>query len=306
VIYIRAMNLAGLDLNLLVTLDALLAEASVGRAAQRVGLSQPATSHALRRLRDLFDDALLVRTGRGMELTPRAEALREPVATALDRVARLFDPPAFDPATSNRRFRIMIPDLAASILVPPLVERVGAEAPNVVIEIVGWRGPDVMTPEFVRSIDIVVNWDGKSFPGFHRQTLYRDRDALAVRRDRPERDRLRRLEGFVAAWHVAGVGRGEVGDPIDAWLAGHGLERRAALVVPTYLQALQAAAASDLVAFVPGRLIAALGEGLRLTSVAPPIDPGEDEQFMFYPTRHRMEPGSIWLRRLVGSVAARL
>lgn len=305
-IYIHLMNLAALDLNLLVALHALLAEASVGRAAQRIGLSQPATSHALRRLRDLFDDALLVRTGRGMELTPRGEALREPVAAALDRVARLFDPPAFDPATSRRRFRIMIPDLAASILMPPLVERVGVEAPNVVIEVVGWRGPDVMTPEFVRSIDIIVNWDGESFPGFHRQTLYRDRDALAVRRDRPARDRLRQLDGFVDARHVAVVGRGEAGDPIDVWLAGQGLERRVVLVVPTYLQALQVAAASDLVAFVPGRLIAALAGGLRLAAVPPPIDPGEDEQFMFYPTRHQAEPGSIWLRRLVGSVAARL
>ena len=92
------MNLAALDLNLLVALDALLLEASVSRAAVRIGLSQPATSHALQRLRDLIGDPLLVRNGARMELTPRAQALRGPLAQALDQVRGLFIPDDFDAA----------------------------------------------------------------------------------------------------------------------------------------------------------------------------------------------------------------
>src|ERR1700694_5260302 len=91
-IYIHLMNLNSLDLNLLVALDALLREASVSHAAMRIGLSQPAASHALARLRDLIGDPLLVRSGARMELTPRAQALRGPLAQALDQVRRLFLP----------------------------------------------------------------------------------------------------------------------------------------------------------------------------------------------------------------------
>src|SRR5262245_66422748 len=90
IVYIRSMNLNSLDLNLLGALDALLREANVSRAAMRIGLSQPATSHALQRLRDLIGDPLLVRTGARMELTPRAQALRAPLAQALDQVRGLF------------------------------------------------------------------------------------------------------------------------------------------------------------------------------------------------------------------------
>src|SRR6202020_3139915 len=111
-IYILPMSLSSLDLNLLVALDALLLEANVSRAAMRVGLSQPAMSHALQRLRDIFSDPLLVRTGARMELTPRAQALRGPLAQALDQVRGLFTPEEFDAGHSERHFRLMMPDLA--------------------------------------------------------------------------------------------------------------------------------------------------------------------------------------------------
>ena len=93
--------------------------------------------------------------------------------------------------------------------------------------------------------------------------------------------------------------RGQNRDLIDGWLRAKGIERGIALVVPGYLDALHVAARSDLVAFVPRRLIAALSKQLGLVTVTPPLDPGLDEQFMFYPTRAQMDPGSIWLRRLM-------
>jgi DNA-binding transcriptional LysR family regulator len=297
-ICIRLMNLAALDLNLLVALDALLREANVSRAAMRIGLSQPATSHALQRLRDLIGDPLLVRTGARMELTPRALALRAPLAQALDQVRGLFVPDAFDAANSERHFRLMMPDLAVELLMPRLMAKVTQAAPNIRIDVVPWRGPAIFHAEFARTIDMVISI-GNAFKGFHCQLLYTDSDALAVRRGHPLGTRLKTLDAFLRARHVAVILRGQAEDLIDTWLRSKGIERRIALVVPSYIEALHVAARTDLVAFVPRRLIAALARPLSLGTIAPPLDPGIDEQYMFTPTRAQMDPGSIWLRSLM-------
>jgi DNA-binding transcriptional LysR family regulator len=296
--YIHDMNLNSLDLNLLVALDALLLEANVSRAAMRIGLSQPATSHALQRLREVIGDPLLVRVGARMELTPRAQALRVPLAQTLDQVRGLFIPDDFDAARSERQFRLMMPDLAVELLMPPLMEKITALAPNVRLDIVPWRGPAIFTAEFARTIDMVISI-GDAFKGFHRQLLYTDRDVLAVRRGHPVGAKLRRREVFLNARHVAVIIRGQNEDLIEGWLRSKGVERRIALVVPGYLEALHVAARTDLIAFVPRRLISALSKQLSLMTVTPPFDPGIDEQFMFYPTRAQMDPGSIWLRKLM-------
>jgi DNA-binding transcriptional LysR family regulator len=297
-ISIRLMNLNSLDLNLLTALDALLREANVSRAAMRIGLSQPATSHALQRLRDIFGDPLLVRTGARMELTPRAQALRAPLAQALDQVRGLFVADEFDAARSERPFRLMMPDLAVELLMPPLMEKVTRLAPNVRIDVVPWRGPAIFHAEFARTIDLVISI-GNAFKGFHRQLLYTDADALAVRRGHPLATKLKRRETFMAARHVGVIIRGNSEDLIDTWLRTKGIERHISLVVSGYLEALHVTARTDLVAFVPRRLIAALSKQLGLVTVTPPLDPGIDEQFMFHPTRAQMDPGSIWLRRLM-------
>src|SRR6201995_4145915 len=304
-IYIRSMNLAALDLNLLVALDALLLEANVSRAAMRVGLSQPAMSHALQRLRDMLGDPLLVRVGARMELTPRALALRGPLAQTLDQVRGLFIPDDFDAIRSERRFRRMMPDLAGELLMPPLMAKVTELAPNVRLDIVPWRGPAIFNAEFARTIDLVISI-GDAFKGFHRQLLYTDHDALAVRRGHPLGAKLKRRDAFLNARHVAVVIRGQNVDLIDDWLRPKGIERRIALVVPGYIEALHIVARTDLVAFVPGRLIAALAKPLSLKAVAPPLDPGLDEQFMFYPTRAQFDPGSVWLRKLMLEIGREL
>ena len=169
------MNLNSLDLNLLVALDALLREANVGRAAMRIGLSQPAASHALQRLRDLIGDPLLVRIGARMELTPRAQALRAPLAQALDQVRALFIPDDFDAERSERQFRLMMPDLAVELLMPPLMEKITKAAPNVRIDVVPWRGPAIFTAEFARTID---------HGDLDRQRLYRISSPTALHRQR--------------------------------------------------------------------------------------------------------------------------
>jgi DNA-binding transcriptional LysR family regulator len=297
-IYIQHMNLNSLDLNLLVALDALLLEANVSRAAMRIGLSQPAASHALQRLRDVLGDPLLVRVGARMELTPRAQALRGPLVQVLDQVRGLFIPDDFNAVSSERQFRLMMPDLAVELLMPPLMQKITKAAPNVRIDVVPWRGSAIFTAEFARTIDLVISI-GNAFGGFHRQRLYVDSDALAVRRGHPAGAKLKKRDAFLNARHVAVIIRGQNEDLIDGWLRSKGIERRIALVVPGYIEALHVVARTDLVAFVPQRLIRALSKQLSLVSVAPPFDPGIDEQFMFYPTRAQMDPGSIWLRELM-------
>src|SRR5438046_4068106 len=157
---IRDWSVTGVQrcaLPILVALDALLREASVSRAAMRIGLSQPAASHALQRLRDLIGDPLLVRTGARMELTPRAQGLRGPLAQGLDQVRGLFARDEFDADRSERHFRLMMPDLAVELLVPPLMEKVTKLAPNVTIDVVPWRSSAIVTPEFARTIDLVIS-----------------------------------------------------------------------------------------------------------------------------------------------------
>src|SRR4029078_3442539 len=206
--YIRSMNLAAIDLNLLVALDALLLETNVSRAAMRIGLSQPAASHALQRLREMLGDPLLVRVGARMELTPRAQGLRGPLAQALDQVRGLFIPDNFDAASSERRFRLMMPDLAVELLMPPLMERIARIAPNVRLDVVPWRGPAIFSAEFARTIDLVISI-GDAFRGFHRPRLYTDSRALAVRRRHPAGAKLKQRDTFLAARHVAVVIRGQ-------------------------------------------------------------------------------------------------
>jgi DNA-binding transcriptional LysR family regulator len=310
-IYIHAMNLASLDLNLLVALDALLTDAHVGRAASRVGLSQPAMSHALRRLRELLDDPLLVRTGPGMALTPRAQSLRAPLKQALEQVRGLFVADGFDPATSTRRFALMIPDYIVNMVLPPLVGRIGSEAPGVGLDVTPWRGAPLqangaIAPEVARRIDFAFNCRPGALPGFHRQRLFGDADMLAVRRGHPLGPKLKRLETFLAARHVAVIGRGQSEDLIDTWLQQQGIRRQIALSVPSYLQALHTVARTDLVAFVPGRLIASLAKQLDLAALDPPLQPEGDEDYLFWPVQHQKDPGSAWLRRHILAVGREL
>jgi len=114
------------------------------------------------------------------------------------------------------------------------------------------------------------------------------------------------LDEFLRARHVAVVGRGQREDPIDSWLRDKGVQRRIALVVPSYLQALHMVAHTDLVAFVPRRLIDTLADRLSLIAVPPPIDPGKYEEFLFHPSRAQADPCSIWLRNMVLEVGRRL
>jgi DNA-binding transcriptional LysR family regulator len=296
------MNLASVDLNLLVALDALISEAHVGRAARRIGLSQPATSHALNRLRELLGDPLLVRVGSRMELTPRAIGLRDSLGETLRRVQTLLVPDSFDPATSRRRFAVMMPDHIAHLVVPALVQRVHSAAPGVRLDFLPWQSPASMKVERFRSIDLLISCTENEIPGFQRETLFTDTEVTVARRGHPAASRLRSLKTFLDSSHVAVVGKGLEEDPVDHWLRQEGWVRHVVLRVPSYLQALQTVAHSDLIAFVPRRLAESLARPSSLLVLTPPIDPGAYQEYLFHPLRAAQDPAAAWLRKLTQEI----
>jgi len=300
---IHRMNLASLDLNLIVALEALLDEASVGRAADRVSLSQPAMSHALKRLRKLLDDPLLVRVGAHMQLTARAEALRYPVQDALSRVRDLLIGEGFEPASSTRTFQLFVADNASDLLLPPLLKQLQKEAPNVCIRVQPWRGnmPDPF--ELARLVDVAIACVPNKFKGFYQQRLFTDRDACAVRRGHPLAARIADPGEFLKAKHVAVVGREFTEDPVDTWLRQEGRERNVALTVPHYLQALHVVSQSDLIAVIPERLIRACAGTLHVDALAVPLDVGTFDEFILHPARNHADPGCVWLRGVLMEIA---
>lgn len=300
------MNLASIDLNLLVALDALISEVHVGRAARKIGLSQPAASHALNRLRALLRDPLMVRVGPRMQLTPRAVSLQECLPKVLQQVQSLLVEDPFRPSSTTRRFSVMMQDHVAHLMVPALVNRVRSAAPGVGLDVLPWQSLGSIQPDRLRSLDLLISCSEKEVAGYERETLFTDTEVTVVRKGYPWTPRLKNLDAFLAARHVAVVGRGQPEDPVDGWLRQERLRRQVVLRVPSYVQALQAVALSDLVAFVPRRLARSLAATLSLTLLSPPIDPGEYREYLFHPHRSAQDAASIWLRTLVLQIGEEL
>jgi len=299
-------NLASVDMNLLVLLEALLDEAHVRRAGERVGLSQPAASHGLARLRVLFGDPLLVRVGTAMVRTPRAEALRQPLAQFVASAKAVLLEDAFDPLISRRSFRLMMGDLVSHLMIPPLLAHLAKAAPGVRIDLMPWRGPGLMTDRALGEIDFFVTSLSREFAGFGRSPLYQDKDTLAVRAGHPGKRALSTVKGFEAARHVAVVGAGEERDELDEWLDRVKLRRTVAAATPSHLIALRIAAATDYVAFVPRRFAAARKKELDLALIGPPIDPGIDVLYLMTPIKSAADKSALWMKAQIESIARTL
>jgi len=288
------MKLAGMDTNLVVALDALLKERNVTRAAKRLGLGQSATSHALARLRRVFDDALLVRVGRELVLTERALGLVGPCASAVSELERLFAAPApFDPRTARRTFRIVATDNLELYVLPRLAAMLAKEAPFVDLRF------HVLNPEWPRALgqgefDLKLGRSYKVAPGLRSEDLFRDRLVCVARRGHPLSRRLS-LRQYAALSHILVAPGGPERAFMDEALAAAGLARRVAIVVPHFLPALFAVAASDSVLTVPSRLLA-LVPTLRLRSVSLPVRAAEYTLSQVWAERHDADDGHRWLR----------
>ncbi|MDO9707526.1 LysR family transcriptional regulator [Paracraurococcus lichenis] len=263
-------NLRRLDLNLLVALDALLAEAHVSRAARRLGLSQPATSAALERLRHLFRDPLLERTRGGMRPTPRAEALRAPLRAALDAVAGVLGAAEPDLAGMRRPVRLLLADAPALEAATLLVARLAATAPGVTPVLLPWRGaPDALARLAAGEADLVASVLPPLGPEFRSRPLFEESYCIAMRLHHPAVAGFD-LDRWLAHPHVVVSGRGEAATPLDAQLAALGRSRRVGAVVPSFLMVPPLLLRSDLIALLPGRCIPPDLAG-ELATFAPPV-----------------------------------
>jgi DNA-binding transcriptional LysR family regulator len=287
-------NVGRYDLNLLRALLAMIDTGSVTRAAEIVQVSQPAMSRILARLREDFGDPLLVRSGGAMKRTPRAEALADPIRALLKQAAVLYEGASFDPARAQRVFRAAIPDVVAATMLAPLIEAMARAAPGCRIDLIPWPRPH---DPVIATLDFAIGADDGRFAGLNATPLFDDHDVLAVHIGQPAT--WREILEMLDAPHVAVVGAEAAGDPVDAWLAERGLNRRIAAVVPHYLQALMAVARTELVAILPSRLVAAYGPRLDVRAVELPIEQGIERHMLFSPVERDADAASIWLRDLI-------
>jgi len=292
------MNLRSIDLNLLVVLDALLDERHVSRAALRLGMSQPAASNALARLRHLFGDPLLERTAAGMVLTPRAEAARGPLKTLLAGVTGVLDPPPPDPRSLRQVVRMVMADMPAREAIVPLLERLAETAPGIDLVIQPWRGP-ARTVEALRQgdADLALAVVDDPDPDIVRMELFREHYRAILRRDHPAAGRLT-LENWLEWPHVMVSGRSERRSHLDDRLAERGLKRRVGIVVPSFLAVPEIVARSDMIALLPSTCLPEnAGSGFCVCD--PPL---EMDGFMVDLTWHRRNDADPAIRHVAGLI----
>jgi DNA-binding transcriptional LysR family regulator len=284
------MNLRALDLNLLVVLDALLSERHVTRAGKRLGLSQPATSNALERLRRMFDDPLLQRTPTGLELTPRARALREPLAGLLRGVSSLVSPSTVELASIEQTVRLSVADYGVSAFVGPLLASIARRAPGIELVCLPWSGADDAHAAIeAGSLDLALSVLAPSSLRF--RPLLHETYVVAMRERHPAGKLT--LARWLAYPHIVVSGRGSPVGPLDAVLAEHGQRRRVGVVVPNFLAVPSLLAQSDLIALVPERL-ARLSRGIVWSKPPLPV-PGFDVALVWHP-RSDADPALAFVR----------
>lgn len=299
---IAMLDLKALDLNLLVTLDVLLAEHHVTRAAERLNLSQPAVSVHLARLRDVFGDPLLLPGPRGMRPTARADALREPLREALEGLRRaVAKPDAFDPAQATHSWRIAAFDYAEMVVLLPVLAGLRAAAPGTRLAVV--QTPPATLGRLAErgDIDLALHTHDGAPEGLHHRPLFTERYVLAGRAGHPGLKRRPTLAQFCRLEQVvvSPDGGGFTG-PTDAALAARGMSRRVVLSVPHFLFVGPVLANTDLVAVLPERIVRSQ-PGLR--QVEPPVEVPGFEMTLLWPERLHRDAAHTWLRdTLVGAV----
>ena len=300
------MNLRSIDLNLLVALDALLSERHVTRASDKVGLSQPAMSNALSRLRGMFADELLVRTATGMKPTPRALELVDPLRQLLRQIERVLESDSgFDPATAQRTFTIRMSDILACMLLPQLVAQ-GRASPGIGYNVL--HLPPALTIDALErdEIDLAVSMGLDHSNAIRSHKLLRDRMVCIMRKAHPiARKKTIAFDDFIAQEHMKVSMSPTDLRFVDDVLGEMGHQRKIALNVPHWLVVPHVLKQSDLVAVMPGHLATTLMDNdLKMFDV-----PFESEPFswnMYWHRRYDQSNANRWLREHVQRVCAAL
>ncbi|WP_206483570.1 LysR family transcriptional regulator [Thalassotalea sp. G2M2-11] len=304
------MNISKIDLNLLIYLDVLLREKNVTRAASQLNITQPAMSNGLKRLRSLFNDPILVRTSDGMVPTERARALSPAIRKILLELEEaLQGEEEFNEQHSQRVFRIMASDYAASTLLPGLLRKVNRIAPNVII--------DIMTPSDVNfhdveagKIDMAINRFDELPQSFHQKTIWRDGFSCLLSADNSVVTKFN-LNSYLASKHVwvskTGFGVGVGMDPkdvqklgwVDEALARLGKKRNIKVFTRNYHVAMQLAYEDGLVATLPTKAAMLHKEDPNYTILKPPFEIPDIELKMIWSPLLHHDASHIWFRQLV-------
>lgn len=298
------MNIKGIDLNLLIAFDAVMRERNITLAARRIGLSQPALSHALSRLRRALGDPLFVRTGHGMEPTPYAERLAEPIRRACNLIGdALCVGNAFEPAKSNRIFTFYMTDIGEVVLLPSLLRCLQKEAPQVGIKVVRIPQFGVHDAMATGEVDLAVGLFPSLQTGFYEQRLYRDNFVCIARHDHPAIGNSLTAKQFGEIPHVmvSSTGTGHEA-AIENVFAAQQVKRSIALTVPDFVVLPTIVAQTDLIVTIPERVARSFPSSINIKLLKPPIAFPDIEIKQHWHERFHHDPANRWMR----SVIARL
>lgn len=289
------MHIRDLDLNLLRVFDAVYRHRQVSRAAEQLGLSQPAVSHALTRLRLLMKDALFVRTGAGMRPTPRADQLAQAVANALQTLEQaLLEADAFDPASAQRRFRLHMSDMGEGVFLPGLMHDVRRVAPGVRVDSFQLETAQIEPALDTGQIDFALGF----LPGVEgtaRQPLLDDRYVVLMRAGHPQADAATRVEGLrgldyiLVRQHTQTAGL----------LRRLGLQDKVRLSIPHFMVIPRLVADTDLAVIVPRQTALEFTQRGAFRIVEPDFGEAGFNVALHWSRRHAGDPALQWMRALI-------
>ncbi len=302
-------DLAGVDLNLLLALDALLAERNVTRAAKRVGIAQSSMSHALSRLRDLFEDPILVRTSRGMLPTPRAEELETPLRNALEQIRNTIrHSAAFDPSDVTATFSIATDAVQQVVLFPDLLETLSKEAPGVSIHNVRPSRPNA-TFARLRSgvIDVAIGSFDNFSAGIHAETLAVDRVVYVMRKGHPKASKklTRKTYGELPQILYLPMTQEELPPDFKNLFQELGLPQSIIAQTPDPLAAMLIVAQTDFICAAAEAVVAPFKKSLGLITLKPPVPFPTYETKLIWHERTHNSPIHRWLREAIQETATK-
>jgi len=294
------MELSDIDLNQLVLFQQLMVDRHVSKAAENLGLTQPAVSNTLAKLRRQFGDDLFVRTPTGMMPTPFAEQLAEPIGYALGMIhSGLNQHSRFDPASVRRSVTIGMTDIGEIVFLPALVERLRQEAPGVSLSTVRTTTTNLRDDMEAGKVDLAIGPLPQLKAGFFQRRLFRQRYVCLFRKGHSlDRKRLT-LADFKAAEHLVIVSAGTGHGKVDELIRRAGVERSVRLTVPHFVSVGHLLRRTDMVATVTERLAESLVEPFDLTFRPHPIDLPEIAINVFWHAKVHRSPAHQWLRSVV-------
>ncbi|GGX97084.1 LysR family transcriptional regulator [Litchfieldella qijiaojingensis] len=299
------LKLSDIDINLLVVFDLLYQKRNTQLVAQHLGLTQPAVSHALKRLRKLLGDELFERTSKGLMPTPYATRIHAPVSEALSSLQETLSlSHDFDPTTSQRTFNISMTDIGEIYFLPKLMLRLAREAPNVTLSTTRSHTLDMKQEMEEGNIDLAVGWIPQLGAGFYQQRLFVQRYVCLMRDGHPLAKGGFSREDFTSAQHILVVAKGTGHGKVEELLAKSGITRPVRLQVPHFVAVPYIVSTTDLVVTVTNKLAEATEDRFSLRAYPHPLELPEVPINMFWHRRFHQDPGNQWLRSLIHEMFA--